>query len=125
MNNATFVFEVLLRDSVFMGCLDNYIYNFSQNGSLDVKNVPQLVLSLMLLLQTKFLNKSKEALLKKNCWGRYKTSEFNLTVADTRLLLDLYSNYILEKISCTEKFVKDFTSTYNICVSLATLLRKV
>ena len=121
MNNATYVFEVLLRDNDFMGRFDNYIYNFSQDGALAIKNVPELVLSLMLLLQTKVLSRGKDARLKQNCWGRYKNPEFNLTIEDTRLLLDLYRNYVLDKISCTEKFVKEFTSIYNTCVSLALL----
>jgi len=46
MDNATFVFEFLLRDIDFMNNLDNAIELFKKVDLMRYKNVPQLVKTL-------------------------------------------------------------------------------
>ena len=118
MDNATFVFEVLLRDTVFMNNLDNAIRIFKEEHLMRYKNVPQLVKSLMDVLCSQVLNSGR---FKKNWRGKYKVKEFNLTCDDTYLLLDLYRIYILEKLTCEDVYVNEFTGVYNICVDLAVM----
>ena len=122
MDNATFVFEAFLRDNIFMGYIDNYIRIFLNTGDLlELKNVPQLVLSIVELLHTKVLNGEKMdrfIQLKKQS-ARVKHVEFNLTLDDTHLLLDLYRIYVIDKMEREEPYLNEFSSIYNICVKLA------
>ena len=118
MDNATFVFEVLLRDTVFMNKLDEAIRLFKEENLMRYKNVPQLVKALIEVLCSQSLN---SGWLKKDWRGKYKVKEFNLTRADTYLLLDLYRTYILEKLTCEDTYVNEFTSVYNTCISLVVL----
>jgi hypothetical protein len=117
MDNATFVFEVLLRDTVFMGKIDNAIRRFKEKDLMRYKHVPQLVKSLIDVLRSQLLS----ALSKKNWRGKYKVKEFNLTLDDTYSLLDLYRKYILEKLNCEDAYINEFTSVYNICIHLVIL----
>lgn len=118
MDNATFVFEVLLRDTVFMDNLYNVIRVFKEQDLMRYKHIPQLVKSLMELLCSQVLNTKKLGRFKKNWRGNYKVKEFNLTRDDTYLLLDLYRVYILETLKCEDAYTNEFTSLYNTCVSL-------
>jgi len=121
MDNATFVFEIFLRDNVFMGYIDNYIRIFMNNDIIELKGIPQLVVSIVELLHTKVLNGSKLGRfvrLKKES-AKVKHVEFNLTLDDTYLLLDLYRNYILDKLEFEETLKNEFSGIYNICVKLA------
>jgi hypothetical protein len=118
MDNANFVFEVLLRDTVLMNKLDEAIRLFKEENLLRYKHVPQLVKALMEVLCSQVLN---SGWLKKDWRGKYKVKEFNLTRADTYLLLDLYRTYILEKLTCEDAYVNEFTSVYNTCISLVVM----
>ena len=118
MDNATFVFEVLLRDIVFMTKLDDAIRVFKEEDLMRYKHVPQLVKALMEVLYSQVLNSGR---FKKNWRGKYKVKEYNLTRDDTFLLLDLYRTYILDKLKCEDTYVNEFTSVYNICISLVVL----
>jgi hypothetical protein len=125
MDNATFVFECLLRNSVFMGHLDMHIRTYLKNDCQKLKQVPQLVFNIMELLHNYVLNNVVVKKRTQNRSGKYKLDEFNLTKEDTHLLFDLYCNYILEKIYCDEicedTYETDFTKIYKTCVSLAVM----
>jgi len=118
MDNATFVFEVLLRDIVFMTNLDEAIRLFKEEALMRYKHVPQLVKALIEVLCSQVLNSGR---FKKNWRGKYKVKEFNLRRDDTYLLLDLYRTYILDKLKCEDTYVNEFTSVYNTCISLVIL----
>jgi hypothetical protein len=118
MDNATFVFEVLLRDTVFMSKLDIAIRLFIEEDLMRYKHVPQLVKALMDVLCSQVLNSGQ---FKKNWRGKYKVQEFNLTRADTHLLLDLYCKYILEKLNCEDTYIHEFKTVYNTCISLVVM----
>ena len=117
MDNATFVFEVLLRDTVYMQKIDNAIHWFKEEELMRYKNVPQLVKALVEVLSSQVLHGG----FKKNWRGKYKVKEFNLTLADTHSLLDLYRKYILKNLNCEDSYISEFTSMYNICISLVEL----
>ena len=121
MDNATFVFELLLRDTVFMSKLDNAICQFKEQDLMRYKHVPQLVKALMDVLCSQVLNGGKMGQFKTNWRGKYKVKEFNLTRDDTYLLLNLYRKYILEKLNCEDAYINEFTSVYNICINLVAL----
>lgn len=121
MDNATFVFEFLLRHIVFMRTLDNAIELFKEEDLMRYKDVPQLVKTLTEVLCSHVLNSEKMGSVKKNWRGKFKIKEFNLTRTDTYLLFDLYRTYILQKLICEDTYIKDFTSIYNTCVSLVIL----
>jgi hypothetical protein len=124
MDNATFVFEIYLRDNAFMGQIDNFIRIFQNYAAVDLKNTPQLVLSIVELLHTRILNGEKmERFIKTQVQVKQvqvKHVEFNLTLDDTHLLLDLYRKYIIEQlVLCDETVINEFTGIYNVCVNLA------
>ena len=50
---ANFVFECILRDNIFMECIDEYITTtIASTKTFDAKHVPQMVLIIMTLLDT-------------------------------------------------------------------------
>ena len=118
MDNATFVFEFLLRDIDFMNNLDNAIELFKKKDLMRYKNVPQLVKTLTEVLCNHVLNCVKMGILKKNWRGKFKIKEFNLTRDDKYLLFDLYRKYILQKLTCEDTYINEFTNIYNTCISL-------
>jgi hypothetical protein len=130
MDNATFVFEIYLRDNAFMGQIDHFIRIFQNYAAIDLKNTPQLVLSLIELLHTRILNGEKMGrFIKKQAQVKQaqgKHVEFNLTLDDTHLLLDLYRKYIIEQlVLCNETLINEFTGIYNLCVKLAVIQLKM
>jgi hypothetical protein len=108
MEKHTFVFESLLWDKVFMGKIDNCISSFIIYGTVKTINIPQLVISIVELLQTKILN------------GRKKET---LSLNDTYELMNLYREYIIGKIIC-EFNVEEFNKMYNSCIKLLTIVLK-
>jgi len=118
MDNATFVFEFLLRDIDFMNNLDNAIELFKKVDLMRYKNVPQLVKTLTEVLCNHVLNSVKMGILKKNWRGKFKIKEFNLTRDDKYLLFDLYRKYILQKLTCEDTYINEFTNIYNTCIEL-------
>lgn len=128
MDNATFVFEIFLRDNAFMGQIDNFIRIFQNYAAVDLKNTPQLVLSIVELLHTRVLNGEKQAQVKQVQVKQVQVKhvEFNLTLDDTHLLLDLYRKYIIEQlVLCDETVINEFTGIYNLCVKLAVIQLKM
>ena len=125
MDNATFVFEIYLRDNAFMGQIDHFIRIFQNYAAVDLKNTPQLVLSIVELLHTRILNGEKMGrFVKKE--SKVKHVEFNLTLDDTHLLLDLYRKYIIEQlVLCDETLINEFSQIYNLCVKLAVIQLKM
>lgn len=115
MDNATFVFECLLRDSVYMEKIDTIIHKFICTEFIRYQYVPKLVKSLIDIISSRLLQKPA----KTNCWRRSTLKEFKLTAEDAKILLYLYRKYILDKIKGEDMYVNDFTSIYNTCVSLA------
>jgi len=57
-------------------------------------------------------------ILKKNWRGKFKIKEFNLTRDDKYLLFDLYRKYILQKLTCEDTYINEFTNIYNTCIEL-------
>ena len=107
MDNATFMFELLLRNHTFMGKIDSYILTTHQ-----IDDIPQLVLNLTELLQINILyNNLKQ-----------KTT---LHLDDMYNLMELYRIYIFNKAIkyniIVEKQLVKCTEIYNICVKLAVL----
>ena len=138
MDNATFVFEIFLRDNAFMGQIDHFIRIFQNYAAVDLKNTPQLVLSIVELLHTRVLNGEKIAQVKQAQvkqaqvkqaqvkQAQVKHVEFNLTLDDTHLLLDLYRKYIIEQlVLCDETLINEFSQIYNLCVKLAVIQLKM
>ena len=110
-NNAIFVFECLLRDNSLMSAIDTYILNnIFITKTFDAKNVPQLVLNIMLLMLSKSIKKN---LRNDN---------------DLQSLLDLFYTYIINKIkenpNLNEFNTDEFKKSYDICVRLAILKLK-
>ena len=108
MDNPTFVFETLLRDNVFMDNIDDYIKNtIFASKTFDAKDVPQLVLLIMTLLE------------------RSKIDIETTIKNDTELkeLLDIFYNYIFSTIE-KNLYLMEFDKTelkksYEICCRLA------
>lgn len=115
MDNATFVFECLLRDSIYMEKIDMIIHKFICTEFIRYQYVPKLVKSLIDIISSKLLQKQE----KTNWWRRAKLKEFKLTSEDAKILMYLYRKYILDKIKGEDMYINDFTSIYNTCVSLA------
>lgn len=114
-NNATFVFECLLRDNTFMACIDDYITStIFSTKTFDAKNVPQLVLILMTLFTrtNNFIDVSKTIKNEK---------EF-------KDLLEIFYIYIIGRIKenkiLDEFNVDEFKKSYEVCVRLAILKLK-
>lgn len=114
MDNATFVFECLLRDSVYMEKIDMIIHTFICSEFIRYQYVPKLVKSLIDIISSRLLQKPA----KTNWCQRSTLKEFKLTAEDAKILLYLYRKYILDKIKGEDMYVNDFTSIYNTCVSL-------
>jgi hypothetical protein len=108
MDNATLVFETLIRYPSFMDQIDTYINKALQNGIIEAKDIPQMVYLIMQLLQTRVLNDH---------------TKNKLTVEDTHALLELYRTYIISKLVC-EFDTLEFNKIYNICVKLAVMKLK-
>lgn len=109
MDNSAFIFELLLRDIIFMEEIDEYIGLLGlTTGKIKPENIPQFVLSIVTLLQDKFLYTK---ILRIN-----KTHKF--TKDDMYKLLELYCQYIISKIIC-DFDKKQFITIYNTCSELA------
>ena len=55
-DNVVFIFETLLRDNMFMKCIDDYIKNtISLTKNFNSINVPQLLLIISSLLELIYL----------------------------------------------------------------------
>jgi hypothetical protein len=114
-NNATYVFECLLRDNTFMSSIDQYITNtISSTQTFDAKNVPQLVLILMTL----FARSNNFIDVNKNLKNE----------TELQNLLEIFYTYIIDHIKeqlTTNKFKEEeFKKSYDICVRLAMLKLK-
>ena len=105
MEQYTLVYEALLWDTSFMGKMDNYIKSAMKDGTININDIPQMVLLIVQLLKSKILNGN---------------TKYKLTFDDTVQLLDIYKEYIIEKI-IVEFDIDSFTKMYNNCVKLVTL----
>ena len=105
MEQYTLVYEALLWDTSFMGKMDNYIKSAMKDGTININDIPQMVLLIVQLLKSKILNGN---------------TKYKLTFDDTVQLLDIYKEYIIEKI-IVEFDIDSFTKMYNTCVKLVTL----
>jgi hypothetical protein len=100
MDNATFVFESLLRNCAFMDKVDTYVKSISDKNAINITQVPDLVFLLVTILESRIDKK--------------------LTPEETFNLLALFMNHIIgfyKEIDITNK--EDFVKSYNICVNLA------
>jgi len=110
--DSTCVFECVLRDNTFMLSIDEYIKSaIAETKTFDIKHVPQMVLIIMNLLNTRtnYVDAAK-----------YITNDGQL-----QELLTLFYDYILtsikEKVN-REGFNKDeFKISFDICCRLAIL----
>jgi hypothetical protein len=113
-NNATFIFECLLRDNAFMGALDKYIDTTLQNTmTFSVENVPSLVLLIMTLLTQgkNYIDVGKNL----------KNDE------ELKQLLEIFYDYIVARIQ-TYTAAKgqifqepEFKISFDICIKLAVM----
>jgi hypothetical protein len=113
MNNSEFIFEWLLRDSEFMTTIDDYISNtIFITRTFDAKDVPQLVLVLMLLLKERTID------VEKNIKDNTELTE----------LLEIFYKYILDRINDNTNIIEfkrdEFKISYDICCRLAVLKLK-
>ena len=113
-NNATFIFECLLRDNAFMSALDKYIDTTLKNTmTFSAENVPSLVLLVMTLLTQR---------------GNYIDIEKNLkNDEELKQLLEIFYNYIVARIQTyitTNKHIfqePEFKISFDICIKLAVM----
>ena len=114
INNATFIFECLLRDNAFMSDLDKYIDTTLQNTmTFSVENVPSLVLLIMNLLTQgeNYIDVGKNL----------KNDE------ELKQLLEIFYDYIVARIQIytTSKgqiFQEpEFKISFDICIKLAVM----
>ena len=114
VNNATFIFECLLRDNTFMSALDKYIDTTLQNTmTFSTENVPSLVLLIMTLLTQgkNYIDVGKNL----------KNDE------ELKQLLEIFYDYIVARIQIytTSKgqiFQEpEFKISFDICIKLAVM----
>jgi hypothetical protein len=103
--------------TLFINCPILNLQGCKEEELMRYKNVPQLVKALVEVLSSQVLHGG----FKKKWRGKYKVKEFNLTLADTHSLMDLYRKYILKNLNCEDSYISEFTSMYNICISLVVL----
>ena len=116
-DNVVFIFETLLRDNMFMKCIDDYIIKtISLTKNFNSINVPQLLLIISTLLQRNKQYIDIEKKIKDD--------------GELQELLEKFYDYVLLKIkeSLTEyecnKYIfniNDFKKTYDICCRLVIL----
>ncbi len=114
VNNATFIFECLLRDNAFMSALDKYIDTTLQNTmNFSTENVPSLVLLIMTLLTQgkNYIDVGKNL----------KNDE------ELKQLLEIFYDYIVSRIKTYttakgEIFQEpEFKISFDICIKLAVM----
>ena len=104
---ASIVFETLLRNYSFMERVDTLINTYFVDGMIEPKNIPELVLLLVQILETRIENK--------------------LSQTDTTDLFKIFLEYIMSFNKITDYYKKEinkhdeFLKTYYICVKLAVL----
>jgi len=102
MDNATLIFETLLRKGVFMDKVDSYVQSISDNNIIDLKRVPELVFLIITILEPKI--------------------EGKLTMEDTYELLTLFMKYIIRVYNKEDMDdINAFIKIYNCCVNLTVM----
>ncbi len=103
MNDATLIFEILLRNNLFMDKIDNLI-----KKTQELKDIPRMVLFIIELLEQYMLH----------CDYNIK-----LSVREMYKLLELYRIYILSKFEKDTNVykinTKEFIDNYNTCAKLS------
>ena len=113
MDNSEFVFEYLLRDTILMTTIDEYISNtIFITKTFDAKHVPPLVLILMTLFKKTIID------IEKNIKNDIEFAA----------LLELFHTYILSRINENPNLIDfnrdEFKKSYDICARLAVLKLK-
>jgi hypothetical protein len=119
---ASYVFDCILRDNIFMECIDEYITTtIASTKTFDAKHVPQMVLIIMTLLDTH----NNYVDVKKHI----KNDE------ELKQLLELFYEYIFNflkskvqaegsKVQAELFNKKEFKQSFDICCRLAILKLK-
>jgi hypothetical protein len=137
MDNSLFIFELLLRDNVFMSQLDNYILTLMKKNKIFIEphNIPNIVLFLVNVLEVNIT---------------YYKIKLKLDTEEIFDLFELYRQYIVRKatdeqgkINKSMKYINDtytndtytndtytndtyynelnnFNNSYNMCIKLMT-----
>ena len=109
MAAGTLIFERLLRSYTFMPTIDIYIKSLLQpeDTNFEIKDVPELVLKLMQLLN----EKEAKALA-------------TLNKEETLELLNHFHNYMKDQLGCASFDEEGFSKMFSMCVELVLLKEK-
>jgi len=102
MNDATFIYESLLKDYIFMNKIDHIISTILTDCTIEPTDIPALLLQIIDCLQEKF---------------QVVSLKRNITPEEAYKLFELYRVYIVQKIVC-EFDLKEFNKVYNNCLQL-------
>jgi hypothetical protein len=107
MDDSTLIFELFLRNGLFMDKLDNFIMYHVNNNIIELKSIPSIVLFIIELLEKNLINSGYN---------------IKLSVDEMYKLLVLYRTYIISKKICKTN-LNDFIDIYNTCTNLS--IRKI
>lgn len=105
MENGAYIFEFLLRQNQIMKLFDYCINIYIQDGKINTLNVPNLVLSIV-------------SIINNNIFHLLNKQKIKYCDEDIIVLLDHFYTYITEKITI-EFNSKEVYDIYNISVKLA------